>query len=251
MTAETARDPTKWGGQIEPVARLADRLYERLFALIESGEFAEGSQLPTEYELAAQFNVSRPLIREVLSRFREKGIVVSRRGVGSFVRPIPSKGLSQSEANVAGFPAISSLADVRKCYDFRIALEGEAAFLAARHRSEENLAHLRNALKELEEIIAAGKLGTDADYNFHAIIADCSNNPFFVQAIMMMRSSVRFAINLSRNLSLTHPIERLRTVQAEHIEIFETITAGDAERARQAMRKHLANACGRIFEGPK
>lgn len=244
-----AADNAKWG-RIEPAARLGDRLYDRLFALIESGEFAEGSQLPTEYELAAQFNVSRPLIREVLSRLREKGIVVSRRGVGSFVRPIPAKGPPQRDVNVTGFPAISSLADIRKCYDFRIALEGEAAFFAARNRSEENLAHLRDALNELEEIIATGKLGTDADYNFHAIVANCSKNPFFIQAISMMRSSVRFAINLSRNLSLTHPAERLRIVQAEHIEIFETIAAGAPERAQQAMRKHLANACNRIFEGP-
>lgn len=240
--------PTGWS--IAPVEKLGDRLYERLFGLIESGEFAEGSQLPTEYELAAQFNVSRPLIREVLSRLREKGIIVSRRGVGSFVCAVPAPGPRPSEVSAAGFPPISSLADVQKCYDFRIALEGEAAFFAARNRTEENLQELRSALDELEEIITTGKLGTDADYNFHAIVASCSRNPFFVQTMVMMRSSIRFAINLSRKLSLTHPTDRLRIVQAEHIEVFETIAAGDAERARHVMRRHLANACSRIFEGP-
>jgi DNA-binding FadR family transcriptional regulator len=248
VAGAAAGHSAKWGS-IEPVERLADRLYDRLFSLIESGEFAEGTQLPTEYELAAQFNVSRPLIREVLIRLREKGIIVSRRGVGSFVCSIPAKGL-QPDASIAGFLPISSLADVQKCYDFRIAIEGEAAFFAARNRSEENLKELRSALNELEEIISAGKLGTDADYNFHAIVAGCSKNPFFAQTMIMMRSSIRFAINLSRKLSLTHPADRLRIVQAEHIEIFDTIAAGDSEGARQAMRRHLANACSRIFDGP-
>jgi GntR family transcriptional repressor for pyruvate dehydrogenase complex len=232
------------------VTRLGDQLYDRLVELIESGEFGEGGRLPPEHELAAKFNVSRPLIREAFSRLREKDIIVSRKGVGSFVRQLPGRLEGESEV-VDGFPSISSLSQVQKCYDFRIALEGDAAFFAAQNRAEKDLTHLRDALDRLEEAIAAANLGTDADHDFHAMVAHCSENPFFVKAARMMRGPVRFAINLSRSLSLARPTARLRIVQAEHIAIFEAIASRDAEGARSAMRSHLSNACSRIFEGQR
>lgn len=236
--------------EIEPAARLADRLHSRLVQLIESGEFGEGGKLPPEHELATKFNVSRPLIREALSRLREKEIIISRKGVGSFVRQIPGRSEEETEIG-GGFPSISSLSHVQKCYDFRVALEGDAAFFAARNRSDQELTALRDALARLEEAIAAANLGTDADYDFHATVAHCSENPFFVEAARMMREPVRFAINLSRSLSLARPATRLRIVQAEHIAIFEAIASRNAEEARSAMRSHLGNACSRIFEGQR
>ena len=241
-------DPAKWR-EIEPVIQLADRLYNRLAQLIEDGEFGEGGRLPPEHELAQKFNVSRPLIREALSRLRQKDIIVSRKGVGSFVRQIPGRSEDQSEVSEGGFPSISSLSHVQKCYDFRIAIEGDAAFFAAQNRSDKDLTLLRDALGRLEEAIAAANLGTDADYDFHAMVAQCSENPFFVKAARMMREPVRFAINLSRSLSLARPAARLRIVQAEHIAIFDAIASRGAEEARKAMRSHLSNACSRIFEG--
>ena len=81
------------------------------------------------------------------------------------------------------------------------------------------------------------------------MVAQCSENPFFVKAARMMREPVRFAINLSRSLSLARPAARLRIVQAEHIAIFDAIASRGAEEARKAMRSHLSNACSRIFEG--
>ena len=116
-----------------------------------------------------------------------------RKGVGSFVRQLPGRTEGEGEVSDGGFPSISSLSHVQKCYDFRIALEGDAAFFAARNRSEKDLTLLRDALGQLEEAIAAANLGTDADYDFHATVAHCSENPFFVKAARMMREPVRIA----------------------------------------------------------
>jgi GntR family transcriptional repressor for pyruvate dehydrogenase complex len=240
-----------WGG-MERAERLGDRLFDRLFSLIDSGEFPLGSQLPPENEMATRFNVSRPLIREALSRLREKGVVVSKKGVGSFVSgpSVLDHGEKSAEKNVsAGFLPIGSMKDVEKCYEFRIALEGEAAFHAARNRSEEGLRELRADLDRIEAVISGGQIGTDVDYNFHLTVARCSDNSFFLNAMSMMHEPIRFSINLSRSLSLRRPIERLRTVQAEHIEIVERITVRDDVGARQAMCAHLSNAWSRISDG--
>ena len=74
-----------WGA-VAPAARLGDQLSHRMAELIQRGEFSEGSRLPAESELADRFGVSRPVIREALSRLRVMGVIVSRKGSGSYVQ---------------------------------------------------------------------------------------------------------------------------------------------------------------------
>jgi GntR family transcriptional regulator len=67
----------------------SDRLYlqaeQRLLELIESGTYAPGEQLPSEVELAAQFGISRPTLREALLHLEQAGAIVRKHGVGTFV----------------------------------------------------------------------------------------------------------------------------------------------------------------------
>ena len=70
--------------------KLSDFLYEQVLGLILSSEYPVGARLPTEADLAARFDVSRPVVREALARLREDGLVVSRQGSGSYVRHLPS-----------------------------------------------------------------------------------------------------------------------------------------------------------------
>ena len=239
-------DPSKQPGDGAQPERLGDILYRRLASMIGEGEFSEGDRLPSESHLAERFKVSRPMIREVLSRLRENGAIVSRRGAGSFVRRSSN---AISDFNPVHFAAISNLAQVKKSYEFRIGLEGEAAFWAAQNRSPQTLAQIRSALDQLEEAIERRAVGVDADYDFHLAIARASANEFFETVMVAMRAPMMFSINLSRSLSLTHPIERLRTVQREHIAIFEAIEAGNKEAASSAMRRHISNTCDKVFEG--
>lgn len=67
--------------------KLSDQIYAFVFASIIDGAFPEGSKLPTETQLSEQFGFSRPIIREALARLRDDGLIVSRRGSGSFHRP--------------------------------------------------------------------------------------------------------------------------------------------------------------------
>jgi GntR family transcriptional regulator, transcriptional repressor for pyruvate dehydrogenase complex len=224
-----------------------DHLYERLASLIEEGEFTAGSRLPAEAELAERFSVSRAMIREALSRLRENGTIVSRKGAGSFVQRLPG---DAPERGCLGFAAISSLTQIRQCYQFRVAVEGEAAFWAAQNRSPEGLERLRGALDRMEDAIARRVVGMDADRDFHVAVARASGNEFFETTMLALRPALAFLINLSRSLSLTRPVSHMRRAQAEHIAIFSAIEAGDREAAREAMRKHIADTCTRMFDGP-
>ncbi len=226
--------------------RLTDVLYQRLASLIDEGDFVVGGRLPSETSLAQRFGVSRPLVREVLSRLRENGVIVSRKGAGSFVQR-PST--AAPEPNALTFAPSSSLAQVKKGYEFRIGLEGEAAFWAAQNRSAKSLADMQAALYRLEEAIEGRSVGVDADYDFHLAVARASANQFFEAVMISMRAPITFAINLSRSLSLTRPVERLLAVQAEHVAIFQAIEAGDKIAAGSAMRRHIRNTCNKVFEG--
>ena len=235
-------------GTVAPAIRLGDQLSQRMASLIERGEFIEGGRLPAESELADRFGVSRPVIREALSRLRAMGFIVSRKGSGSYVQKRTDRPLQAPV--MTGFGPLNSLAQVRKCYEFRVGVEGDAAYYAALNRTPEMLAAMRGALGRMEKAIAAGAVGMSADFEFHMAVAHASGNEFYEAVMESMRMPIEFAINLARSLAMTRPLDHLMTVQGEHVAMFEAIEAGDKDAARLAMRSHIENACSRVFEGP-
>src|SRR5271169_1636487 len=74
-----------WEPLLQP-PRLGDHLSSRISDLIEQGEFGDEGRLPSELALADRFGVSRPVVREALSRLRSQGVIVSRKGSGSYFR---------------------------------------------------------------------------------------------------------------------------------------------------------------------
>ena len=68
---------------------LADQVYEIIVKDISTGAYPPGSMLPSENQLADQFNVSRPTIRSAFARLAERGYVKRQRGVGTFVQDSP------------------------------------------------------------------------------------------------------------------------------------------------------------------
>jgi len=223
-------------------AKLSDRIYEQVFARIVSGEFPQNSKLPTEAQLCSRFNVSRPIVREALARLRDDGLVYSRQGSGSYVQ-------RQPDSAVLRFAPVASIADMQRCFEFRAALEGEAAALAAQRRDPEAIAKIDAALKRLDAITATGELGADADFELHQAIAGAAQNRFFVDTMASLQPHIRFGMTLARNLSLLRPRERVQSVQNEHVAICRAIREGDAEGARRAMVAHIDNARRRVFEG--
>jgi len=223
-------------------AKLSDQIYERIFGLIVSGEFPEKSKLPTEVELADRLSVSRTIVREALARLRDDGFVVSRQGAGTFVQRQPEKAAS-------GFQPVGSISDVHRCFEFRISLEGEAAYVAAQRRDAERTEEIARMLEALETIVKQGAVGAIADYEFHLAVSRASCNPFFISSMALLRPHIDFGMNLARSLSLRKPRSRVRQVQDEHAQVYDAIKKGDAGRARNAMRHHIESARKRLFEG--
>lgn len=221
---------------------LSDRLYEKILEAIIDGEFPEGGRLPTEHDLAAGYGVSRPVIREALARLRFDGIITSRRGAGSFVVRRPREPLHRIDG-------VASVADIQRCFEFRVVLEGEIAGLAADRAEAGEVDAIAAACDAFAAAVETGKDGIEEDLAFHFAVARATRNDFFVNALFGVETAMRFAIRFGKTLSTVAPAVRLGKVVGEHRAILDAIRAGDADAARTAMRRHLGNSRRRMFDG--
>ena len=221
---------------------LAEDAVEALAAPIHEGRLKPGDKLPTESEIMQQLGVSRTVVREAISRLQAGGLVETRHGIGTFV--------AQPSDNPLRIPisAVTTAMDALSLLEVRIALEVEAAMLAAQRRTEEQLKQLRNALDTLialeSDATAEPQQTIDADYAFHQALAQATGNHYFLEFLTLLG---RGAIPRSR-LSIdpgTHH-RYLQKLNQEHRLLFLAIQAQDPMAASEAARNHLLNSKGRL-----
>ncbi|MCT7373987.1 FadR/GntR family transcriptional regulator [Chelativorans salis] len=218
---------------------LSDTVFERIQKAIKSGAYGVDERLPTEHALAAEFQVSRPVIRDALQRLRDQGLIYSRRGSGSFVR-------EQGIREPLGFGQMENLSDLQHCYDFRLTIEPKAAALAAERRSEEALQKIRTALSLLRDATNRQLHRSDADFMFHLSIAQASANPYFATAMQALEDHIAVGMKL-HGLSLKSTADGLEHVFVEHTAVYQSILDRDAARAGELMRAHLQGSRDRLF----
>jgi DNA-binding FadR family transcriptional regulator len=143
---------------------------------------------------------------------------------------------------------IGGIADLMRCFEFRVGLEGEAASLAAQRRTNEDLKAIEESFERLNSVNAAGELGVEEDIRFHAAIAAASRNQLFIQTLDALHLHIVNGMNLTRHISLSRNKSRLATVQEEHSRIVEAIRNTDPENARTTMRAHISNARNRALD---
>jgi DNA-binding FadR family transcriptional regulator len=221
--------------------KLGDIVYAKIAGRIRNGDYPVDSRLPNENDLAEMLGVSRPVVREALARLRDAGVVTSRRGSGTYVQR------TMTEERLGEAP-LTSITDMRKCLEFRISLEGEAAYHAAAGRPEDR-ADLESAMARLAQGIEQGMLRVEDDFAFHYAVARASGNRFFVSTMASLRESIVTAMGITPSFSAVRTPERLALLHAEHRAVFDAILANDPDGARIAMRTHLSNAMQRVFEG--
>jgi GntR family transcriptional repressor for pyruvate dehydrogenase complex len=219
---------------------LSDAVFDRILRAIKSGAYAVDERLPTEHALAAEFQVSRPVVRDALQRLRDQGLIYSRRGAGSFVR-------EQGVREPLGFGQMENLSDLQHCYDFRITIEPEAAAMAALRRSPEALQKMKSALSLLRDATNRHAHRADADFMFHLSIAQASTNPYFSTAMQALEEHIAVGMRF-HGMSLRSTSDGLQHVFVEHSAVYDAIEKRDAEAARTLMKVHLTGSRNRLFE---
>ena len=110
--------PPDFGVSAAPLRkrRLADEIYAQILLQLSTGQYRVGDRLPTEKELSASFDVSRPVVREALQHLQNDGLIDARRGSGTFVRRLPPH-------EMAHYTDDARIAQYMRAYEVRRGLE--------------------------------------------------------------------------------------------------------------------------------
>jgi len=212
--------------------RSNDRLYQelarKLIVQLTSGAYPVGSRLPAERELAQQYNVSRPTVREAIIALEVQGLVEVRVGSGAYVLRLPGKG------DIAGFNITAF-----ELTEARLLFEGEAAALAASQITDEDIAEIERLVREIARENQDPRGTEKADRAFHLAIAKATRNHAVYDTIERLWD----LRGTSPEAALLHEKARtanVKPVVEEHTAVLEALRVRDPAIARAAMRTHLA-----------
>ena len=219
---------------IEP-RRLYLEIAGQIRSLIENREFPFSSRLPAERELAKQFGVSRPSVREALIALEVEGYVDVRPGSGVFV----TKPKRQA-------PDYSNIEGPLEIMRARKVVEGEIAAEVTAHLGQKDIAVLRRILWELEKASAAPDPTSCifADRSFHLYLARKVHNSILLRIVTELFDQRSNLLGKQFGAHFDNP-KTWTAVVTEHRKIIEALAAHDSEQARNAMHSHLIKAHNR------
>ncbi|GGW93990.1 GntR family transcriptional regulator [Alteromonas halophila] len=217
--------------------KLADVITEQLESMILDGSLLAGQKLPPERELAEQFDVSRPSLREAIGNLQARGLVERKQGGGTFVSP---------KLNAAMTDPLMALVSRRPetqfdLLEFRHALEGMAAYYAALRGQPEDYTALKDALESLPRPGAKESKRAQAEAlgQFYITMARASHNMVLLHVMSTMQGML--VENIERNLDmLARHTEAGDDIARQRNGIVDAIASRDPEAARQACNAHLA-----------
>jgi len=210
---------------------LADQAAELLLGRVRSGEWALGARLPGETTLARQLGVGRSTVREAIRQLAGRGVLSSRQGVGVFVSALDVRD---------AWDDVLRRADIVAVLEARVAVETEAAGLAAARRTPADLRAIRRALAERGADYVDVESHVDADLRFHRAVVVAAHNPLLTDLFDGFTARVREAM-----------VELLRWRRAvgealdddadhdAHVRLADAVAGRDAAAASSRSRAHL------------
>lgn len=217
--------------------KLSDVILEQLESMIVEGSLEAGQKLPPERELAEQFNVSRPSLREAIQKLEAKGLVTRKQGGGTFVNDNILTGLSDplfdlmSKSNETQFDLL----------EFRHGIEGMSAYYAAMRGTQADFDEIQAkhdaiGTAQLEQDF---RLEAEAVCDFYLAICAASHNAVILQ---LARSMTPLIIdNIEQNLEvLAKRPDVFAKISDYRKNLLETIVSGQPQRAWGASHSHLA-----------
>ena len=208
---------------------LSQRMVQELGRTIICGEFVDDS-LPTEAELCEKFGVSRSAVREAVKMLSAKGLITSKPRQGIRIQPEDQWNIFDPDLLRWVLESKPSLHVLKEFLQMRIAIEPEAAALAARYADQVKLDNIEKALEGMRKAKANSQEDLEADIAFHVSILYASNNRFYIR----LRDFISTALRVS--ISHTNPIKGNHDgVVEDHSKVFNAIKNRNPERARQAM----------------
>ncbi|WP_020208542.1 FadR/GntR family transcriptional regulator [Gilvimarinus chinensis] len=199
--------------------------YELGCAIVQ-GRYPVGDGFPTEAQLCRQYQISRSVVREAVKMLTAKGLLSSRPRQGIRVLPASAWNMFDPDVLQWSFNGCPSLALQHEFFELRMALEPDAAALAAQRQNDEVIQRLKHALATLEKAVNAPASPMEAIIDFHLSVLRASGNRFFVQLCHFIRMAIEVDIAAGRYSSSDY---------ADYRAVAEAIIMADESGARDAM----------------
>ncbi|WP_371188177.1 pyruvate dehydrogenase complex transcriptional repressor PdhR [Thalassotalea maritima] len=223
-------------------AKLSDVITARLEEMILEGSFAAGQKLPAERELAAEFNVSRPSLREAIQNLEAKGLVTRRQGGGTFVSETLLSGMAD--------PLFALMASKQESQfdllEFRHGIEGMAAYYAAMRGTQADFQVIKEkyeaiSVAQIENTSLSENFRAEAEsvFEFYLSICQASHNAVILQLAKAMSSLL--IDNIEKNLKvLAKRPEVPGRISQYRKKLLESIISGEPNKAWGASHKNLS-----------
>ncbi|CAA7600962.1 GntR bacterial regulatory protein HTH signature [Acididesulfobacillus acetoxydans] len=213
-------------------------IVEQFLKSLESGQLVQGQQLPPERELARMFGVGRSSVREAIGILVVMGYLEVLQGKGTFIRR------SSAGTNYKAIPLenLISLLPLFDLLEAREILELKAVQLAAERANDQDLAKMRRTIRKLEESGGDTEKFYTADGEFHAAIADATDNAMICH---ILKSLVRQIHRFNVKFMFTSEEAMQQTITTAKA-ITSFIAQGEGDRAQNWMYRHLNEVDGSL-----
>ena len=218
------------------------QIVEEVGNRIVRGDWKPEEKLPDETELALNLKVSRTVVREVLKVLSEKGLIISRPRIGTRVTDPENWNYLDPDVLNWIFSNEPTKKNADDLIELRQMVEPVATRLAALRRTDEELALLQEAFRDMTAAGADVEAGIEPDIRFHHIILEASRN----QMLKPLGHTIETALAASFRISNSAPGEPAASL-ARHEVVLNAIAARDGDAAEQAMRILIDKAQDAIF----
>jgi GntR family transcriptional regulator, transcriptional repressor for pyruvate dehydrogenase complex len=216
--------------------RTAQEVVQQIETLILEGVLSSGDRLPAERELARQFDVSRPILRDALKILEARGLLATRHGGGTHVADVTGEVFARPVMDlIASHP--KAAADY---LEYRRAIESTAAEFAARRITGDDRALLAGSMARMQAAHLDGDPAQEAavDVEFHTAIGECAHNIILLHTLRSCYRLLSDGVFHNRLMIFSLP-EAREVLLAQHTAIHDTVVAGDAVGARAAAAAHI------------
>jgi GntR family transcriptional regulator, transcriptional repressor for pyruvate dehydrogenase complex len=217
---------------------LAEQIAQSLARFMEEQQLAPGEMLPSESKLAADFGVSRPIIREALKSLAAQGIIVVANGKGAMVRPLDSDPLLSYFHHAIRVRREASM----ELLELRRGIELQNAQLAAQRRTAEEAALLGQIASSMRSQLDEFDAWTEHDAQLHLVIARATHNEMIYHLTESIREPMKNAMREGFRHRNSAP-QREQNQQI-HEQLVAAIQEGNAAKAFDAMGQHFDIAMG-------
>lgn len=225
---------------------LTQQVADTLGNAIINGRYGEHNPVPSEAVLCEQLNVSRSAAREAVKSLAAKGLITSRARQG--IRVLPESEWNLFDADVLRWMRDSnpSLELLREFTELRVAVEPEAAMLAAQRQNADKIKLISIALDRMKQAESGLDDPLESDIAFHLSILDASENRFFMQLGRIIDTTLRVSIRFTNMRTGVRAGNH-----AEHKMIYDSIVAGKPEEAAKNAANLMDGALNTIVTALK